>query len=143
MAVWDFHRAPWRNRPAFCMDVRITYEDGSVEVVSTERDWKTSSGALIFNSIYTAEHYDARLEQKGWNTVNFDDSKWNGVGYRAVPSQNVVSQQVQPIRAVETIPVKIWKKLNDTTYVFDFARNMAGVTRIKVSGEEGLSLIHI
>ncbi len=96
----------WRNRPAFCMDVRITYEDGSVEVVSTERDWKTSSGALIFNSIYTAEHYDARLEQKGWNTVNFDDSKWNGVGYRAVPSQNVVSQQVQPIRAVETIPVK-------------------------------------
>ena len=47
MAVWDFHRAPWRNRPAFCMDVRITYEDGSVEVVSTERDWKTSSGALI------------------------------------------------------------------------------------------------
>ena len=107
MAVWDFHRAPWRNRPAFCMDVRITYEDGSVEVVSTERDWKTSSGALIFNSIYTAEHYDARLEQKGWNTVNFDDSKWNGVGYRAVPSQNVVSQQVQPIRAVETIPVKI------------------------------------
>lgn len=137
MAVWDFHRAPWRNRPAFCMDVRITYEDGSVEVVSTERDWKTSSGALIFNSIYTAEHYDARLEQKGWNTVNFDDSKWNGVGYRAVPSQNVVSQQVQPIRAVETIPVKTWKKLNDTTYVFDFARNMAGVTRIKVSGEEG------
>ena len=112
-------------------------EDGSVEVVSTERDWKTSSGALIFNSIYTAEHYDARLEQKGWNTVNFDDSKWNGVGYRAVPSQNVVSQQVQPIRAVETIPVKTWKKLNDTTYVFDFARNMAGITRIKVSGEEG------
>ena len=137
MAVWDFHRAPWRNRPAFCMDLRITYEDGSVEVIGTERDWKTSSGALIFNSIYTAEHYDARLEQKGWNTVNFDDSKWDGVGYRAVPSQNVVSQQVQPIRAVETIPVKTLKKLDDTTYVFDFARNMAGVTRIKVSGEEG------
>ena len=137
MAVWDFHRAPWRNRPAFCMDVRITYEDGSVEVVSTERDWKTSSGALVFNSIYTAEHYDARLEQKGWNTADFDDSQWSGVGYRAVPSLNVVSQQVQPIRAVETIPVKTWKKLNDTTYVFDFARNMAGVTRIKVSGEEG------
>lgn len=27
--------------------------------------------------------------------------------------------------------------MNDTTYVFDFARNMSGVTRIKVSGEEG------
>ena len=137
MAVWDFHRAPWRNRPTFCMDLRITYEDGTVEVIPTERDWKTSSGALIFNSIYTAEHYDARLEQKDWSTANFDDSKWHGVGYRGVPSLNVVSQQVQPIRAVETIPVKTLKKFNDSTYVFDFARNMAGVTRIKVSGEEG------
>ena len=86
------------------MDLRITYEDGTTEVIRSERDWKTSSGALIFNSIYTAEHYDARLEQKGWNTADFDDSKWKEAGYRAVPSQNVVSQQVQPIRIVETIP---------------------------------------
>ncbi len=137
MAVWDFHRAPWRNRPAFCMDLRVTYEDGSVEVIPTERDWKSSSGALTFNSIYTAEHYDARLEQKGWSTPDFDDSKWGGVGYRAVPSQNVVSQQVQPIRAVDTIPAKTLKQIDDTTYVFDFGQNMAGVTRIKVSGESG------
>lgn len=137
MGVWDFHRAPWRNRPTFCMDLRITYKDGTVEVIPTERDWKTSSGALVFNSIYTAEHYDARLEQKGWNMVDFDDSKWNGVGYRAVPSQNVVSQQVQPIRAVDTLTVKSWKQLNDTTYVFDFGQNMAGVTHIKVAGEAG------
>ena len=95
-------------------DLRITYEDGTVEVIPTERDWKTSSGALIFNSIYTAEHYDARLEQKDWSTANFDDSKWHGVGYRGVPSQNVVSQQVQPIRAVETIPVKTLKKFSQS-----------------------------
>ena len=47
------------------------------------------------------------------------------------------SQQVQPIRIVETIPANTWKKINDSTYIFDFARNMSGVTRIKVSGEEG------
>src|ERR1044072_8752630 len=50
-AVWDFHKAPWRNRPAFCMDVRITYEDGSVETVSTGKDWKTALSPIIFNSI--------------------------------------------------------------------------------------------
>lgn len=137
MGVWDFHRAPWRNRPAFCMDLRITYEDGTVETIPSERDWKTSSGALIFNSIYTAEHYDARLEQKGWNTIGFDDSKWHGVGYRGVPSQNIVSQQVEPIRNVETIPAQSLNRINDSVYVFDFARNMSGVTRIKISGEEG------
>lgn len=136
-AVWDFDRAPWRNRPAFCLDLRITYSDGSVETIPTDLSWKTSSGALVFNSIYTGEHYDARLEQKGWNTPDFDDSKWRGVGLRGVPSQNVVAQQVRPIRNVLTIPAKSVNKINDKTYVFDFGQNMAGVTNIKVSGEEG------
>ncbi|WP_165043562.1 glycoside hydrolase family 78 protein [Dysgonomonas sp. ZJ709] len=137
IGVWDFDKAPWRNRPTFCMDLRITYTDGSVEVIPTERDWKTSSGAVVFNSIYTAEHYDARLEQKGWNTPSFDDSQWRGVGYRGAPSQNIFSQQMQPIRNVETIPAKTIKQLNDSTYIFDLQRNIAGVTKIKVSGEEG------
>ena len=137
IATWGFHYAPWRNRPSFCMDLRITYEDGSVEVIPSERDWKTSSGALVFNSIYTAEHYDARLEQKDWSTVHFDDSKWRWVGYRPATSTQIVSQQVQPIRAVEEILPEKVTQLNDTTYVFDFARNMSGTTRIRVSGEAG------
>lgn len=140
MGVWDFHRAPWRNRPAFCMDMHITYTDGTTEVVTTGLDWKTSSGPLVFNSIYTAEHYDARLEQKGWNTASFDDSKWHGVRLRSVPSEIVSAQQTVPIRNVEAIPPASMKKLNDTTYLYDFARNMSGVTRIKVSGEEGTTI---
>lgn len=140
MGVWDFHRAPWRNRPTFCLDLRITYEDGTVEVITSERDWKTSSGALTFNSIYTAEHYDARQECKNWATATFDDSSWGGVGYRSVPSTQVVAQQAHPIRAVDSIPAQSMKQLNDTTYVYDFARNMSGVTRIRVSGDEGTVL---
>ena len=31
-AVWDFDNAPWRNRPAFCLDIRIRYTDGTSEV---------------------------------------------------------------------------------------------------------------
>jgi len=140
MAVWNFHNAPWRNRPTFCLDLRITYTDGTTETVSTDLSWKTSSGALIFNSIYTAEHYDARLEQKGWNTVGFDDSKWNGVRYRATPSQQIISQQMQPIRNVLTLPAKSVNKIDGKTYVFDFGQNMSGVTKIKVAGKEGVEL---
>lgn len=140
IGVWNFDRAPWRNRPAFCMDLRITYTDGSQETITSDLDWKTSSGAVIFNNIYTAEHYDTRLEQKGWNTASFDDSKWQGVGYRGAPSQNIVSQQMQPIRNIETIYPQSIKKLNDTTYVFDLGRNISGVTQIKVAGESGTVL---
>lgn len=136
-AVWDFDRAPWRNRPTFCMDLRITYSDGSVETIPTDLSWKTSSGALVFNSIYTGEHYDARLEQKGWNTPDFDDSKWHGVRYRGAPSQNVTAQQIRPIHNVLTLAAKSVNKINDRTYVFDFGQNMSGVTKINVSGEAG------
>jgi len=136
-AVWDFHRAPWRGRPAFCLDLRITYEDGSVETITSGKDWKTSLSPVVFNSIYTAEHHDARLEQPGWNTVNFDDSAWKGVVYRAAPSQNIVSQLLHPIRDVEEIPAKSMIQMNDTTWVFDLGRNISGVSRIRVSGKEG------
>ena len=137
MAVWDFHRAPWRNRPAFCLDLKITYNDGSMETISTGLDWKTASGPIIYNNIYTGEHYDARLEKDNWNLASFDDSRWRNVSYRSVPSEIVSAQQLHPIRNVEAIPAKTVKRMDDTTYLYDFGRNMAGVTKIKIRGEEG------
>lgn len=139
-AVWYFHQAPWRGRPAFCMDLRITYEDGTVETVSSGKEWKSSLGPVIFNSIYTAEHYDARKEQPGWNTPAFTDTAWKGVVYRAAPSPNIVAQAMHPIEQVEEVPAKTARKLNDTTYVFDLGRNIAGVSRISVSGPAGTVL---
>ncbi|MDR2969534.1 MAG: glycoside hydrolase family 78 protein [Tannerellaceae bacterium] len=136
-AVWYFDRAPWRNRPTFCMDVRVTYEDGTVETITTNNTWKTAPSPLIFNSIYTAEHYDARLEQPGWNKTGFDDAGWKRITLRAAPSQHVVSQQLYPIRNVEKIPVKSVKKIDDYTYCYDLGRNIAGVTEFRVKGEAG------
>jgi alpha-L-rhamnosidase len=136
-AVWDFHKAPWRNRPTFCLDLRITYADGTLETVTSGREWKTSLSPIIFNSIYTAEHYDARKEQLGWNVVNFDDTKWGNSTFRSAPSGNIVSQSLHPIRNVETIPTKSLTKINDTTYVFDLGRNISGVSQISLNGEAG------
>ncbi len=136
-AVWDFHNAAWRNRPAFCMDLRITYEDGIVETIATDKKWKTSSGGIVFNSIYTGEHYDARKVQAGWNQTGFDDSAWKNVVYRQVPSSNIAAQVVHPIRVVEQVTVQTLRRLNDTTYVFDLGRNISGVTSFTVTAECG------
>ncbi|MFN8356081.1 MAG: family 78 glycoside hydrolase catalytic domain [Spirosomataceae bacterium] len=136
-AVWYFDRAPWRNRPTFCLDIRITYEDGSVETIVSDNRWKTSLSPVVFNSIYTAEHYDARKEQTGWNLPDFDDKSWKNASNRAAPSTNIVSQALRPIRAAEEILPQKLTKLNDTTYVFDLGRNISGVSRFTVSGKEG------
>jgi alpha-L-rhamnosidase len=139
-AVWNFDKAPWRGRPAFCLDLRIVYEDGSVATITTDEQWKTSSGPLIFNSIYTAEHYDARLEQPGWNTAGFNDTAWKKVRYRSAPSRHIVAQSLRPIRNVEEIPAAALNRISDTDYVFDLGRNIAGVSRITIKGEAGTRL---
>ncbi|MDN5286078.1 MAG: alpha-rhamnosidase [Mucilaginibacter sp.] len=136
-AVWYFHQAPWRGRPTFCMDLRITYTDGSVETVSSNTQWKTSLSPVVFNSIYTAEHYDARKEQPGWNTPNFIDSAWKPVINRSAPSQNIVAQSLQPIRNVEEIAAKSITKIDKNLWVFDIGRNISGVSQITVKGDSG------
>jgi len=137
LAVWNFDKAPWRNRPAFCLNLRITYEDGTTAVIASDQDWKTSLSPVILNSIYTAEHYDARLEQPGWDTVDFDESQWEDVIIRKAPSANIVAQAMHPIRNVVEFPAKSINKINDTTWVFDIGQNIAGVSEIKVNGERG------
>ncbi len=137
LAVWNFENAPWRNRPAFCLDLRITYTDGSVETIYTDLSWKKHDSPIIFNSIYTGEHYDARLDQEGWSKASFDDKDWQGVALRSAPSDKITSQQVRPIRnKLEFHPQKV-TKFDDQTYVFDFGQNMSGVTKIRLHGAEG------
>jgi alpha-L-rhamnosidase len=137
VAVWNFDRAPWRARPAFCLDLRITYTDGSTEVIVSNDSWKTHTGPIVLNSIYTGEHYDSRLDMPGWNTSNFDEKGWHDVALRAAPSKQIVSQVMYPIRNVEKVPAKTIQKFNDTTYVVDLGRNMSGVTQVRLQGDSG------
>ena len=136
-AVWDFDKAPWRNRPSFCMDLRITYADGSNETISTGKDWKTINGPITFNSIYTGEHYDATKEIAGWNTVMGVDSSWKQVIYVPAPSRHIVSQMMVPITDGELIPAKQMNRFADTSYVFDLGRNISGCSEIRLKGEKG------
>jgi len=136
-AVWYFDKAPWRARPKFCMDLRIQYSDGSVETISTAQGWKTALSPVIFNSIYTAEHYDARLEQAGWNTFEFDDAAWGNAMATNAPSQNITAQALHPVRHVKEIKATSFTQVGKNKCLYDFGRNMSGVTQIKVAGEEG------
>src|SRR5690606_31716896 len=100
----------------------------------------TSGGEIVSNNIYTAEHYDGRMKQAGWNEAGFDDEGWKNVAYRSAPSDLIVSQSLHPIRNVEEIQPKKITKLNDSTYVYDLGRNISGVTKLTVSGEKGTTL---
>ncbi len=136
-AVWYFDKAPWRARPKFCLDLRITYADGTVQTISSGTSWKTALSPIIFNSIYTGEHQDDNLEKPGWSTPGFDDSKWVNAKLTASPSQNIVSQQLSPIRATTAIQAQSMRKFSDSLYVFNLGRNIAGISKITMKGLPG------
>ena len=139
-AVWYFHKAPWRNRPTFCLDLRVTYTDGTTETIRSGNDWKTALGPVVFNSIYTGEHYDARLDLPGWDRPGFDDKSWKKATLRAAPAPTIAAQAMHPIRDVEPVAVQRMTRLNDTTYVFDLGQNIAGVSEISLDAPAGTRL---
>jgi alpha-L-rhamnosidase len=136
-AVWDFERARWRDRPRFLSELRLTYDDGSTDIIPTDESWKTNTGAYIYNNIYSGDRYDARLEETGWKTAAFDDSKWSKVQLTKEPAPILEAQQMPGIRITKEIKPKSVKSFGDKIYVFDLGENIAGVCRFSVKGETG------
>ena len=136
-AVWYFDKAPWRNRPSFCMDLRIVYADGTVETVSTGKSWKTALSPVVFNSIYTAEHYDANKAIPGWDKPGFIDTAWKNIAFVHAPSANIVAQVLHPIRLTDTLHAASNTAWGDTAALYSFKKNISGITAITVQGKAG------
>lgn len=137
-AVWYFDKAPWRNRPSFCLDLRIVYTDGSVETISSGKDWKTALAPVIFNSIYTAEHYDANKEIPGWNKPGFIDTAWKSVAFVHAPAEKIIAQSLHPIRLADTLhALPPLANYADTGALYQFEKNMSGISAVTIEGKAG------
>jgi hypothetical protein len=119
--------------------IRLEYANGAVEFVSTDQTWKTSAGPVTFNSIYGGEDYDARLIQKSWNKILFDDSKWTNAAVVNGPGGELrgLSCSAPPVKIFELHPSVASHVLTNGDVVFDLGQNAAHVPVISVSGPIG------
>ena len=71
----------WYDTPRLLCQLEIEYTDGSTELVVTDDSWKTTTGPLLHDAIFTGEEYDARLELDGWMGLGVAlFILWSGVG---------------------------------------------------------------
>lgn len=140
VAVWDFHKADWRNRPMMICELHIHYSDGTIDKLNTDTSWKTNSGAYTYNNLYSGDMYDARLEESGWQHVGFDDSKWNQAIATTSDAPIFRAQKQAPIQITKELAPITFNKINDSLYVYDFGENFSGFSKIKVKGERGTKL---
>lgn len=113
----------------------IDYSDGSSEDVVSDPTWRTAPGPITFSSIYGGEDYDARLEQKGWDNLGFNDAAWKNVVTVDGPDLN--AQMAEPLKVMQTFnPQKRFAR-KDSTWIFDLGQNASGIPQIEVRGRRG------
>lgn len=71
MMGFIFERNNYGDQTALLLQMTIRYEDGTEDTLVTDESWLGCNSAVTFSEIYDGEHYDARLEQPGWNAPGF------------------------------------------------------------------------
>ena len=139
-AVWDFHKAPWREAPKLLFTLQIEFEDGTKKIVSSGEAWRCSTGPITFNSIYGGETYDARLEKPDWDMPGYDDSNWERVKLVDAPKGKLATQFNVPIKAFDRIrPINITEP-KPGVFIVDMGQNFAGFCELTVRGYAGTKI---
>ncbi|HTB84853.1 MAG TPA: family 78 glycoside hydrolase catalytic domain [Candidatus Sulfotelmatobacter sp.] len=83
-----FHDSGVNAKPAFLLEARLAFPDGSSSAIGSDETWKVLAQTAFIetNATYistggggsnrTAICFDSRQEPAGWQTVDFDDSSW-------------------------------------------------------------------
>ncbi len=124
------------DRQALLLELRLTYADGSSEVVGTDASWDVSlEGNLRFCDLYDGETFDA--------TVDPETIAWHKAAVetlRKVPAE-IVAGYGSPVIAHEVMKPISRTKLSGGELVYDFGQNFAGVIRAKIKGKRGQRVV--
>lgn len=117
--------------------LKITYTDGSVQTIVSDKSWKTSPSAITFNSIFGGEDYDAQLEQAGWNKPGFSDAAWKNALAVTPPKGKLAAEQDYPVKVMQSFTAKKVTQPVAGNYMYDFGQNASGIVELKVRGKKG------
>ena len=123
--------------PALRAQLRIEYQDGSIDSIVTDEQWKADLSPILSAEIYDGETYDARKTQANWDKATFDDKQWKAAEVIQPHEPEILWQYFQPIREEKTLNAKELESPADGVYIYDFGQNFSGVARIHADGPAG------
>ena len=130
----------WFQGRATIVQIEVQMEGGRKATIVTDSGWKGTQGAIVSDSIYNGETYDARRETSGWDGPGYNDASWEPVNLKDPPKGVLSAQMMPPIRAIANIvPVKMTNP-RPGVWVFDLGQNLSGWMRLKVRGPAGTAV---
>ncbi len=169
--IWNFDDVPYRSAPAVAFALEIEHSDGTSEIIEADETIKCAPSPITFDDMRCGEHYDARLEQNGWNETDFDDSSWTyGIVAdcpkgKKIPKDTddlVLSRQLHPVNIFEgsgllqftpDVNAKAGKSReisktsqykpeeNEQGYIYDFGENGSIIPTLKINGKKGQQIV--
>jgi alpha-L-rhamnosidase len=122
--------------------IRLEYNDGSIQNVITDENWKVNSGPITFSSIYGGEDYDARLAQPDWDKIGFNDGQWDSPAVTQGPGGALkgLSCAAPPIRCTGVLTPVGNQKISPQVTVYDLGQNASLMLEMHVKGPKGSSI---
>ncbi len=97
-------------------ELRITYEDMSVETICTDNSWKYTESIFKLTDIYDGEIQDYTVNSEKWeNAVEIN------------PNVTLCDRYSLPLEVMEKLPVKEVIKTPENETVLDFGQNFSGL----------------
>ena len=127
----------WYDTPRLLLQLEVEYTDGSKEVIKTDDSWKSTTGPLLHDAIFTGEVYDARQELDSWNIGGYDDSAWKQALIVRPPTGILHSQQAPFDKITRSVKPAFIGKTNDSTYRFELPEMISGWAELRVKGSSG------
>ncbi|EME84661.1 glycoside hydrolase family 78 protein [Pseudocercospora fijiensis CIRAD86] len=111
-------------------NLRMEYEDGSSETITTDESWTYGYGNLVASGIYDGETCDLQ-----------ESSTQNEEVVCLDPPVNVLrSPDSPPVRRTGELKVQQIITTPSGKQVLDFGQNFVGVVRVKVNGPKGTAI---
>ena len=123
--------------PKLIFNICIKYTDGSSKNIISDESCKVSPSPIIYSSIFGGEDYDATLEQKGWSSAGFDDSKWKNPVIINDSTGELIPEKDFPLKVMQEFEVQKISKSKTGKTIYDFGQNASGIISLKVKGNKG------
>ena len=137
--IFDRFHNLYGDTMQFLCELRLTLEDGSEQVISTDDSWQSLPSPVTFSNIYDGEHYDARREIPDWCLPGC-----------AAPSSGVAPgteslQKLSPRRGPKIVKKASFSPTLLTTKrgekVLDFGQNLTGWVEFDLSAPAGTEVV--
>ena len=130
---------PYGKSLILALELTITYEDESIETIAADDSFRVKVHPITMSNVYGSETWDARLEQPGWNTADFDAADWDAaqiVPPDDAPKAELTEQFHPPVKIIKTYDGKLIGTVNGRD-IYDFGQNMSGILEVEVCGKAG------